>query len=346
MKPVSIVVREDAMVPLDRWLASELSRLLGRVVPRGLVRRAIVGGTISVGGRVARDPAMIPRRGPSVFVRNFDWLPEPDRGARLRVLYEDEWVIVVDKPPGLPTHESKDPGRPSLAEAVEAHLGRRAMVHQRLDAGTSGVVLFAKAPEANPSLAKSFAEGEVEKTYVALVARPPVDWPSELAIDTPILIAANGAVRVDRSGVPAHTRIRVLDRRDRTLLVEARPMTGRKHQIRVHLASVGAPIVGDTRYGGPRSVDHRLMLHAERIQLAHPVTRARLSVTSPRPGEFLPRALPVSRTTGPGRRGRGPSPGRAGDGPKPRGGPPGERGLRTRRTRRRLPAGRARGSRR
>ncbi len=286
MKPLSIVVREDAMVPLDRWLATELSQTLGRPVPRGLVRKAIVGGVVTVGGRIVRDPGMSPRRGPSVFVRHFDWLPKPEPAHALRVLYEDDSVIAVDKPAGLPTHGNKDAQRPSLTGLVERHTGRPVFVHHRLDAGTSGVVLFAKAPEANASLARSFAGRTVEKTYVALVSRPPIDWPSRITIDTPILVSDNGSVRIDRGGVPAETRLRVLERRADRLLVEAKPVTGRKHQIRIHLASVGAPIVGDSRYGGLPAEGRRLMLHAERIELDHPLTGRRLAVSSPRPEEF------------------------------------------------------------
>lgn len=284
MKPLSIVVREDAMVPLDRWLATELSRTLGRPVPRGLVRKAIVGGVVTVAGRIARDPGMIPRKGPSVFVRHFDWLPGVEPAHTLRVLYEDDSIIAVDKPAGLPTHGNKDADRSSLTALVERRTGRPVFVHHRLDAGTSGVVLFARAPEANASLARSFAEREVEKTYVVLVARPPIDWPSQMTIDTPILVLDNGSVRVDRGGVPAETRVKVLERRPEGLLLEAMPITGRKHQIRVHLASLGAPVVGDARYGGPPAA--RLMLHAERIELDHPLGGRRLVVESPRPEEF------------------------------------------------------------
>lgn len=342
MKSVSIVVREDAMVPLDRWLATELSRALGRPVPRGLARKAIVGGVVSVGGRIARDPGLVPRRGPSVFVRHFDWLPETEPARALRVLYEDDAVIAVDKPAGLPTHGNRDADRPSLVGLVERHTRGPVFVHHRLDAGTSGVVLFAKIPEANASLARSFAEREVDKTYVALVVRPPVEWPSSLTIDTPILVSDRGLVRVDRGGIPAETHLRVLDRRANGLLLEARPVTGRKHQIRVHLASLGAPIFGDARYGGPPA--DRLMLHAERLELDHPLAGRRLVVSSPRPEEFEARA-PVSRSTRsrPPGTGRGRATGGA-PGPRPAAPPPGN-DSRKGKARRKPASGGGRGSR-
>ena len=284
MKPLSIVVREDAMVPFDRWLATELTQALGRPVARGLARKAIVAGVVSVAGRITRDPGIVLRRGPSVFVRHLDWLPmsEPARG--LRVLYEDDFIIAVDKPAGLPTHGNRDPDRADLTGLVQTHTGASVFVHHRLDLGTSGVVLFAKAPQANASLGRSFASREVEKAYVALVAAPPIEWPAEMIVDTPILVAPNGSVRVAHEGLRAETRIRILERRVDGLLIEARPISGRKHQIRVHLASLGAPIRGDVRYGGPRAP--RLMLHAERLELDHPVTGRRLTLRSPRPPEF------------------------------------------------------------
>ncbi len=292
MKVLSIAVREDAVVPLDRWLATELTQVLSRPVPRSLARKAIVAGFVTFSGRIVREPGLILRRGPSVFVRSFAWLPKRPAG-NLRILYEDTWLIALDKPASLPTHETKDAARPSLTQLVEGHVGRRVFVHHRLDAGTSGVVVFAKAPEANAALARSFAGHEIEKTYVALVARPPIEWPPMMSIDSPISVAANGSVRVDHGGVPARTRVRVLERRSDTLLIEAKPVTGRKHQIRVHLASVGAPVVGDARYGGPGSETGRLMLHAERIELDHPVTGKRLVVSSPRPDEFRSASLRI-----------------------------------------------------
>ena len=267
MKSVSIVVREDAVVPLDRWLATELTRVIESPVPRGLTRKAILKGLVTVGGRIARDAGLVLRRGPSVFVRNLDWVPAADPAATLAVLFEDEWLIAVDKPAGLPTHETADAARPSLTALVERHVGRRVFVHHRLDAGTSGVVLFAKALEANAGLARTFAGREVEKTYIALLERPPIDWPTKFTLDSPIAILKNGTARVDASGLSALTHVRVLQGSRDLVLIEAKPVTGRKHQIRVHLASAGAPIVGDTLYGTMSAEDRNMpiMLHARRV---------------------------------------------------------------------------------
>lgn len=313
MKVLAIVVEEDATVPLDRWLATKLTAALGRPVARGLVRSAIARGVVAFGGRVVRDPGLRLRKGPSIFVRNFDWLPARAASAALRVLYEDDFLVVVDKPEGLPTHETRDRDRPSLTAAVEAHLGRRVFVHHRLDAATSGVVLFAKAKEANKALAQGFAGKEIEKTYIALTARPPGVWPARMTIESPLLTAPNGTVGVDPRGVPARTEVRLIERGPDSLLIEARPLTGRKHQIRVHLASMGAPIVGDSRYGGPHSEAGRMMLHAERIALEHPVTGRPLTIVSPWPPAFA-----LKRSTQELRRESGPPPGSAGAPLRPR----------------------------
>jgi 23S rRNA pseudouridine1911/1915/1917 synthase len=287
MKTVSIVVREDAVAPLDRWLATELARVLNRPVARALTRKAVRAGFVSAGGRLVRDPDAVLRRGPSVFVRSLEWLPAArTSGPSLRILFEDEWLIAVDKPAGLLTHESRDLNRPSLTAMVERHLGRRAFVHHRLDEGTSGVVLFATDAAANPGLARSFANRKVTKVYSALVKRPPVDWPDDLTLDAPLQVAKNGEVLTADGGVSSLTLIRILERGRQTLLVEARPVTGRKHQIRVHLAAAGAPILGDMRYGARSSGASRLMLHAERLELTHPVTGKPLAISSPRPRIF------------------------------------------------------------
>jgi 23S rRNA pseudouridine1911/1915/1917 synthase len=210
-----------------------------------------------------------------------------------RILYEDEALIAVDKPPRLPTVPSADPRRASLVGLVESLLRSRGAsgsaaaparlgVHQRLDQDTSGVVLFAKDPAANPGLAAQFAAHDVEKTYLALTARPrrlpPNTWRSESAVDD--TRAAEGGTRA------AVTEFVLRDVLERGLFVEARPRTGRKHQIRVHLSEAGMPILGDRRYGGDAAAAPRVMLHAARLRLRHPLTGASLSLASPLPPDF------------------------------------------------------------
>src|SRR5262249_30048165 len=161
-----------------------------------------------------------------------------------------------------PTVPTADPRRPSLAAAVKAFLAARRpdappaepylAVHQRLDRDTSGVVLFAIDPAANAGLAAAFAGRAVGKTYDALTRRPRARLPRRFTADAP----------VPEDGAAARTEPPVAKVLARGLLVEARPLTGRKHQIRTPLARTGAPILGDDRYAprGGTSVP-RLMLH-------------------------------------------------------------------------------------
>lgn len=321
MKSISIAVREDAMVPFDRWLASELDRRLGRPVPRSLCRKAITAGLVTVAGRVERDPGLRLSRGRSVFVHTLSWLPEPRVSAQPAILFEDEWLLALDKPAGLPTHETADQARASLTVFAERHAGHRVFVHHRLDAETSGCVLFAKKAAANPGLARAFSGREVEKTYVAMVEAPANEWPTDFTIDTPLTVHTNGRVSAGPGGESAQTRVHVLLRRRERLLVEARPVTGRKHQIRAHLASMGAPICGDARYGGSKA--GRLLLHARELLLAHPVTGQELRISSPLPSVFdtddratsPDRSRPRAEAEGPGRRH---PPARSSDAPRPK----------------------------
>ena len=156
----------------------------------------------------------------------------------------DEW-IAVNKPAGMPTQPERERKQLSLEEALRVEHKAIWLVH-RLDTPTSGVVIFARTQAAAAKLSQLFRDGEVEKTYLARVS-PPVT--ESLVIDTPI--AGKSAVTEIEAGDPAVVRIR----------------TGRTHQIRIHLASIGHPVVGDRRYGGVAA--SRLMLHAWKLE--HPL---------------------------------------------------------------------------
>ena len=166
--------------------------------------------------------------------------------------------------------------------------GETVAVHQRLDRDTSGVVLFGLAAEANAGLARAFAGRDAEKTYLALTVRPSALPPRELALDAPLAAGgpARRPVRVGGDGaLPAHTRVTVREVLGDALLVEARPRTGRKHQVRAHLAHAGLPVLGDAVYGAAGTAP-RLMLHASRLALAHPVTGRPLVIDCPLPSDF------------------------------------------------------------
>lgn len=176
----------------------------------------------------------------------------------LDVLYDDRAVVVVDKPAGMATVPSRG-GGPSVANETGL------LVCHRLDACTSGCLVLARTAEAQRRLNADFAEGRVAKVYAAVCRG---DIPDEGACDTPLGAWHRGRVAVGR-GRPAWTTWRVRWRRDGLVGVEARPRTGRTHQVRAHLMVAGAPILGDDTYGGRPW--NRVMLHAWRVELPGPI---------------------------------------------------------------------------
>lgn len=214
----------------------------------------------------------------------------------VRVVYLDDWLIVVDKPSGLPTHATTDPARPHLHGAVielrrtagvaEPYVG----IHHRLDVDTSGLVLFTIDRSVNAAVGAAFADRTVEKSYVAVVtgARPSSAWEvrDHLApVGKVGKITRHGPVR--SGGKSAHSSFRLLGLAagpPGRWLVEGRPHTGRTHQLRVHLAGGGHPIVGDRLYGGVPG--RRVALHAATLRLAHPISGEPLELIAPPPHDL------------------------------------------------------------
>jgi tRNA pseudouridine32 synthase/23S rRNA pseudouridine746 synthase len=215
----------------------------------------------------------------------------------LEVLHLDDHLAAVAKPPGRLVIPGRGPQEQSLRQEVEGRLGRLWVVH-RLDRGTSGLLLFARSAEAHRALNLAFDRREVEKVYLAVVRGAP---PAELRVEVPIAPARRGRMRPGRPGRagarPAATAFRVLERLARpeaTALVEARPETGRTHQIRVHLAWAGAPLCFDPDYGQRQPIRDasgavildRTPLHAWRLALRHPATGAPLHLEAPLPADM------------------------------------------------------------
>ena len=279
---------------IDRWLAERLA-----AVSRERLKALIDDGRVRVGGRVPK-PAYRLRGGEDVEVdipppAPETLLPEP---IALDVVYEDDHVLVVDKPPGMVVHPGAGHARGTLASAVLAHApatagvggARRPGVVHRLDKGTSGLLVIAKTALAYESLTRQLAARTVSRRYVAVtvgrVRRP------EGVVDTPIGRHPHDrvrmAVRPTGSGKPAVTRYRILERFSHHTYVEARLETGRTHQIRVHMASLGHPIVGDELYGRGASVKPPIVfeghaLHAAALAFVHPVTEKRMEFTASLP---------------------------------------------------------------
>lgn len=224
------------------------------------------------------------------------------------VLWSGEGLVAVDKPAGV----AVIPGRsetsgPPLREQLEAQLGRRVWVVHRLDRDTSGVLLFALDPEAHRAASLAFEQGRADKRYLALVSPP---LAAGLRLEAALVPARRSRMRVagpGEEGKDAVTELLPLETFGDAALVEARPLTGRTHQIRVHLRHAGAPLLVDPQYGRPEPVTERRLggasdavvlartpLHASRLVLPGAEGLPPVDVSAPLP-EDMARALALLR---------------------------------------------------
>jgi 23S rRNA pseudouridine1911/1915/1917 synthase len=262
-------------------------------ISRGEARRALDAGGVFLDGRRCKVAGRLLRAGQRVVVNLAEGgrpVSPPAPLERARLLYADADLAAIDKPAGVPAQPTLTTDRGTLPELAGDLLGGRVMLVHRLDRETSGVTVLARTAAAATALAEAFRAGAPAKTYLALCARAPS--PPEGRVDAPLGKdpARAGLRRVDARGDPAATRYRTLRTAPLACLVEAAPETGRTHQIRVHLAHMGAPLLGDTRYGGPRRVGDvaipRVMLHALRLELLHPGTGRRIVFEAQAPDDF------------------------------------------------------------
>ncbi|WP_296443705.1 RluA family pseudouridine synthase [Rhodoferax sp. UBA5149] len=202
------------------------------------------------------------------------------RPVELTVLYADDAMLVLDKPAGLLSVPGRGEDKQDCLSARARQLYPDVLIVHRLDMATSGVMVLARGAAAQRTLNHAFASRSVTKRYIAIVdgqlAPPPEDWG---IIDLPIIVDWPNRPRrvIDHQlGKPSMTRWRVLshNRRLDTTRIELEPMTGRSHQLRVHLLALGHPIVGDALYASQRvqAMADRLLLHACSLELSHPVT--------------------------------------------------------------------------
>ncbi len=198
----------------------------------------------------------------------------------LDILYEDNALLFLNKPPDIVVQRSYDPNEPVLLEQAEAH-GGRLFLMQRLDRGTSGVIFFSKLTEINAKLTRQFETKQIRKRYLALCEG---ELAENQTVDTSIARIGPISFGVREEGKRALTSIRALRATRRGSVVEVALQTGRTHQIRVHLAAIGHPIIGDWLYGTRNAP--RPMLHAAELALMHPLTNAPLRVSAPPPGDF------------------------------------------------------------
>jgi len=286
---------------LDVWLHERCAD-----VSRTRIKSLVDTGNVLVDGRRVKAAHRL-RAGEQVVAR----VPPPaaeEMAAEpipLRVIYEDDSVLVVDKPAGMVTHPGAGQPTGTLAAAALGHAPqiagvggpRRPGIVHRLDKGTSGLIVLAKTQHAYDDLTAQLARRSVSRRYICLVYGSVK--PATGVIDKPIARDEHSRIRMSVArpgkGKRAVTRFRVLERLAAATLVECHLETGRTHQIRVHLASIGHPVIGDEAYARPRRRDGDrvtaalisqlggVALHAEGLAFVHPVSGAKLEFLSPLP---------------------------------------------------------------
>ena len=328
----TILLQPEKSVSLNELLRAELPAVLGRPVSNSKIRRLIMAGMVSIGGSQCRNPSAKARAGTRVTVlvdeEKLFYEKQPDdisfELTARDVLYEDDAIIVVNKPAFFPTEAGMVGSRDNLHAAVIRYLFEKqkrehpAMknppyvgIMHRLDRETSGVILFTKSRAVNAACHDMFENHTARKVYRALVCLPGGTKASQKAtpcagksckdiarqftvemfmgrISPKSQAAKWGALPEKDGGLYSKTDFEVLETGvlggKAVAAVECRLHTGRTHQIRVHLASRGMPILGDVLYGGAPSA--RMMLHAHTLSFPHPITGEVLTVTAPLPAEF------------------------------------------------------------
>lgn len=208
----------------------------------------------------------------------------PNNEIKLKILYEDEWMLIVDKPPFMPVHPSINHYEDSLSNGVKAYfesigLKKKIRPVNRLDKNTTGIVIFAKSEYIQENLT------DYEKYYLAIVNGKTEE---SGVIDKPIARKLPSIIErtIRDDGDQAITRYKTLEFKNNMSLVECKLETGRTHQIRVHMASIGHFIIGDDLYGESSTLINRQALHAYKIKFTHPVSRKEIIVESELPDDM------------------------------------------------------------
>ena len=297
------VSEDDDGIRLDRWFKRHLPDVSFNIVSRwsrtGQLRlagkRAVPGDRVEAGQEIRVPPLeSTPQRPGRPQPRREPLTEEEEQFVRDMVIHEDPGAFVLNKPPGLATqggtktHQHLD----RLLDGLAGEGGRPKLVH-RLDKDTSGALLVARTARSAGHFAKAFSGRTAKKVYWAIVVGVPDV--AEGTIDAPLAKqpgTGGEKMHVDReNGLPAKTRWRVIDRAgNRAAWVELQPLTGRTHQLRAHMASIGHPIVGDAKYGGAEAfltggISRKLHLHARRIRIDAP-DGSKIDITAELPPHF------------------------------------------------------------
>lgn len=288
-----VVGAGEAGVRLDQFLAARLAKYRSR----SQVKKLIEAGEVTIDGRVVKMAHYPVKQGETVRI---EW--EERGGEEMRaeaipldIVYEDQDLLVVNKPPGMVVHPAHGNPSHTLVNALLYHVRqlsqvggpvRAGMVH-RLDKDTSGLLVVAKTDTAHFFLARQFREHTIDRTYEAVVRG--VVQHDEGEINEPVGRAFLNRKKVvvrPSGGKEAATYFRVKKRFAKTTWLEIKPRTGRTHQIRVHLAHLGHPVLGDAFYGVKTVGIDRQALHASEIGFVHPRSKEKMNFKAPLPEDF------------------------------------------------------------
>lgn len=264
----------QARLGLSAGLVTRLKHREGAVLLNG--RQAKTLDTVRAGDRLSVE---VGDTGGSAFAPSH---------TRLSVLWEDEDILIIDKPADMAVHGRSDKGEPTVGSAVAAYLGTAAPFHpvNRLDRGTTGVMCAAKTGYMHERLRRLLHTEALRREYLAITVGAPE--PRTGVIDLPI--GRRGEEKrfcVREDGARSVTRYETLAEADGLALLRLRPETGRTHQIRVHLSHIGCPILGDRLYGRISAEIARSALHSARLTLAHPLTGGTVTAEAPLPQDML-----------------------------------------------------------
>ncbi len=291
---------------LDLYLAARFPE-----ISRSKAKKLIDIGGVHVDGRRVRNCSKQVAAGQQIEVY-VDHLPlEPYRISAVDVVYQDPYIIVLNKPAAIDTQPTHARYKGTLYEALSLYLknpyrpqqnAELGMV-QRLDRGTSGLIVFSTHKQAHKGLTEIFVEHRVKKRYLALVVSVPDPASGEIESLLARNRKENRVKSVAKGGKRAVTRYRLIESFHAAALLEVELLTGRSHQIRAHMSERGCPLLGDQKYGGPGEIFGqtvpRPLLHAAELAFKHPVTGELLEFSQPLPADMLT-LLKVLKTQSPG----------------------------------------------
>ncbi len=293
---------QRADVFLSRRIVRMSRSLAARLILTGCVRREPINGLLKPSSKLLEGDRLILKR------KRLEEAPTDD--IEIPILYADDWIVAVSKPGNLVVHPTASAYQRTLIRILRARMNDEGLdLAHRIDKETSGLVLLARDMVAAADLKGQFADRKVKKSYLAIVEGTPDR--DEMTVDAPLRLVpeSESSVIMEVGGPrdqPALTEVRVIARGQNAALVEARPKTGRQHQIRVHLLHAGHPIIGDKLYRGSerffiealrgehtleeivRRVGHyRQALHAASATFRHPGTRETMTLSAPLPADMV-----------------------------------------------------------